>query len=235
MPFFPNLYFVDRAVDSGYVAEESTVPSRLYAQYRNKPKAVDWYQIAHTLGGDLAAAAEAVRGTYDIDYAADQQLDVIGRIVVVSRSFVGNVVMSPALFALDDGDEFGDESASFSALTINQDSQLSNELYRLVIRAKIIKNNGDATIESILSGLHFLIPNADVIRVTDGEDMSFSVEFAGEISNLERYALLNADLVQRPQGVRFNGFLEEYGITEFGDIDAEFGDTDAEFIGFIGV
>lgn len=210
------------------------IPDRIYAQYRDKPKAVDWYQIARTLGGSIEDAAEAVRKSYDIDNASGEQLTVLGRIVVVPRSFVGSMPMDPGLFDLTDGDEFGDDEAMFSALTIDQDGQLSDELYRLVIKAKIVRNNGDATIENILDGMNFLLPKADVLRVTDGEDMSFSIEFYGQITNLERFALLNAGLVPKPQAVRFNGFLEGFEMVEFGDIDAEFGDEDAEFAGFIG-
>lgn len=211
------------------------IPDRIYAQYRDKPKAVDWYSIARKLGGSLEDAAEAVRKSYDIDTAVGEQLNVIGRIVVAPRSFVGSIPMNPALFDLTDGDEFGDDGAMFSALTIDQDGQLSDELYRLVIRAKIVKNNGDATIENILDGMNFLLPQAEVLRVTDGEDMSFSIEFYGQITNLERFALLNAGLVPKPQAVRFNGFLEGFDMVEFGDMDAEFGDEDSEFAGFIGV
>lgn len=211
------------------------VPDRIYAQYRNKPKAMAWYAIARELGGDIEAAAEAVRKSYDIDTAQGAVLDVIGRIVVVPRNFIGTIPLSPGLFALTDGDEFGDEGAMFSALSIDQDEQLSDELYRLVIRSKIVKNNGDATIENILFGMNFLLPGAQFLRVTDGEDMSFSIEFYGAITDLQRYALLNAGLVPKPQGVRFNGFLEGYQMVEFGDEDAEFGDVDAEFAGFIGV
>ncbi|MGP5893652.1 DUF2612 domain-containing protein [Pseudomonas aeruginosa] len=210
------------------------IPDRIYAQYRDKPKAVAWYAIARQLGGSIEAAAQAVRKSYDIDTAVGEQLNVIGRIVVAPRSFVGSIPMNPALFDLTDGDEFGDDGAMFSALTIDQDGQLSDDLYRLVIKAKIIKNNGDATIENILDGMNFLLPKVQVLRVTDGEDMSFSIEFYGEITNLERFALLNAGLVPKPQAVRFNGFLEGFEMVEFGDMDAEFGDEDAEFIGFIG-
>ena len=210
------------------------IPDRIYAQYRDKPKAVDWYQIARTLGGSIEDAAEAVRKSYDIDNASGEQLSVLGRIVVIARSFVGSIPMDPGLFDLTDGDEFGDDEAMFSALTIDQDGQLSDELYRLVIKAKIVKNNGDATIENILDGMNFLLPRAEVLRVTDGEDMSFSIEFYGQITNLERFALLNAGLVPKPQAVRFNGFLEGFEMFEFGDVDAEFGDEDAEFAGFIG-
>ncbi|WP_017903613.1 DUF2612 domain-containing protein [Pseudomonas asplenii] len=210
------------------------IPDRIYAQYQNKPKAVAWYAIARQLGGSIEDAAEAVRKSYDIDRAEGEVLNVIGRIVVVPRSFLGAVSMNPGLFDLTDGAEFGDEDAMFSPLTIDQDDQLSDELYRLVIKAKIVKNNGDATIENILSGMNFLIPNAQVLRITDGEDMSFSIEFYGEISDLQRFALLNANLVPKPQAVRFNGFLEGFGMYEFGDTDAEFGDESAEFAGYIG-
>lgn len=210
------------------------IPDRIYAQYRDKPKAVDWYAIARKLGGSIEAAAEAVRKSYDIDNVLGEQLNVIGRIVVATRNFVGSMPMNPGLFDLTDGDEFGDDEAMFSALTIDQDGQLSDELYRLVIKAKIVKNNGDATIENILDGMNFLLPRAEVLRVTDGEDMSFSIEFYGQITNLERFALLNAGLVPKPQAVRFNGFLEGFEMVEFGDMDAEFGDEDAEFAGFIG-
>lgn len=210
------------------------IPDRIYAQYRDKPKAVAWYAIARELGGSLEAAAQAVRKSYDIDTAVGEQLNVIGRIVVAPRSFVGAYPMNPGLFDLTDGDEFGDDDAMFSALAIDQDGELSDELYRLVIKAKIIKNNGDATIENILDGMNFLLPNAEVLRVTDGEDMSFSIEFYGQINNLERFALLNAGLVPKPQAVRFNGFLEGFEMVEFGDMDAEFGDEDAEFAGYIG-
>ncbi|KAB0489681.1 DUF2612 domain-containing protein [Pseudomonas vancouverensis] len=210
------------------------IPDRVYAQYQNKPKAVAWFSIARSLGGDIEAATEAVRKSYDIDSAEGEVLNVIGRIVVAPRSFLGAVDMNPGFFDLIDGSEFGDEDAMFSPLSIDQDGKLSDELYRLVIKAKIVKNNGDATIENILEGINFLLPNADVLRVTDGEDMSFSIEFYGEISDLERFALLNAGLVPKPQAVQFNGFLEGFGMFEFGDTDAEFGDESAEFAGYIG-
>lgn len=212
------------------------IPDRIYAQYRDKPKAFDWYAIARKIGGSIEDAAEAVRRSYNIDESEGVQLDVIGRIVVADRNFLSPVSLSPGLFALLDGDSFGDgENGVFSETSIGSDTKMSDEFFRLVIRAKIIKNNSDATIESILDGVTFLIPGAHVIRVIDGEDMSFSIEFDGNITDVERWALLNANLIPRPQTVRFNGFLDSYIPSEFGDSDAEFGDTDAQFHGYVGV
>lgn len=233
------LYFVDDTLDLGYVINQSVakllIPDRIYAQYRNKPKAVAWYAITRSLAAEIATGAQAVRTSWVIDDAIGEQLDIIGRIVVTDRNFLQNTPLSPALFAEPDGAEFGDTSAIFSDLTVGTDSQMSDEFFRLVIRAKIIKNNSDATIESILDGVTFLVPGANVIRVIDGEDMSFSIEFNGQITDLERWALLNAKLIPKPQGVRFNGFLDSFLPSEFGDTDAEFGDTDAEFYGYVGV
>jgi hypothetical protein len=212
------------------------VPDRIYAQYRDKPKAVAWYAITRTLAAKICDAAQKVRKSYDIDSAVGEQLNTIGRIVVVGRDFKINTELFPGFFDLTDGSECGDDDgAQFSALTIEDDSQLSDDLYRLVIKAKIVKNNSDATIEGILAGMNFLLPNAEVLRVVDGEDMTFSIEFYGQISNIERYALLNAGLIPKPQGVRFNGFLEGFGYVEAGDDELQFGDESAECVGFIGV
>jgi len=210
------------------------IPDRIYAQYRNKPKAIAWYAITRELADEIDTATQAVRHMYSIDDNVGAQLDIIGRIVVADRNFLANTPLVVSQFGDVDA-EFGDNDAIFSELSIGTDSQMSDDFFRLVIRAKIVKNNSDATIESILNGVTFLIPGADVVRVIDGEDMSFSIEFQGNITDLERWALLNAKLIPKPQGVHFNGFLDSYIPSEFGDVDAEFGDTDAQFHGYVGV
>lgn len=236
MNFFPAPYFVPLTTVSGYVRNESDAPDRIYAQYRGKPKAVAWYNITRSLATQIADAAAAVRIVYGIDFAQGEQLDVIGRIVVIPRDFIGKITMETSMFATPENDpgEFGDTSAMFSAPTVDQASKMSDDLYRIAIKSKILKNNSFATIEDILAGMNFMLPNAQVTRLVDGEDMSFSVEFYGQISDLERWALVNASFVPKPQGVKFNGFLEAYDYTQAGDSSKQFGDTYAEFTGFIG-
>lgn len=232
MVFFPASYFVPLTLDTGYVSDYSDAPDRIYAQYRNKPKASAWYRIVKSLAEQLGNAAQAVRVVYDIDFATGTQLDTIGKIVVIPRNFIQQVELNPGLFADPDGSEFGDMNAMFSSLTLDQDQQMSDDIYRLVIKSKIIKNNSFATIEDILFGMNFLLPNAQTLRVIDNEDMSFNIEFYGNISNLERWALLNIALIPKPQGVKFNGFLEAYDYVQFGDTSEQFGDTTSQFVGF---
>ena len=211
------------------------IPDRVYAQYRNKPNASAWYKITPDMALQIFTCAYEVRHMYDIDASSGEQLNVIGRIVNQDREFTGQISLDPAIFDLTDGSEFGDEDATFASLTVDQDSKMSDELYRIAIRAKIIKNNSDATIESIMYGINFLMPNADVMRITDSEDMSFSIELYGEITELQRWALLNGNFIPRPQGVKFNGFLEGWQMPEFGIDYDEFGDDNSQFVGFIGV
>lgn len=212
------------------------IPDRIYAQYRTKPKAVAWYNIVRSLAAEIDSGANAVRLMYEIDTAEGAQLDILGRIVVIDRNYIAPVGLNVIQFASQTNNpgEFGDTTAMFSSLSVDSDMQMTDDLYRLVIKSKIIKNNSDATTESILFGMNFLLPNAEVLRITDGEDMSFTVEFYGNITEVERYALLNSTLVPRPQGVRFGGFLEGYEYVQFGDDSEQFGDPYAEFVGTFG-
>ncbi|MGO3890072.1 MAG: DUF2612 domain-containing protein [Paenalcaligenes sp.] len=209
------------------------VPKRTYSQYRDKPKLMDWLTIARRMGGSISDAAVAVRNSYDIDKAQGAQLDVLGRIVVFSRDFIGQLSMATADFDLLDGAECGDVDASFSEARVSDDAQMADDLYRLAIKAKIMKNTGDATIESIIQEMVFLV-GPKFLRVNDTEDMRFSIEFAGDLTEIERWALFNANLIQIPQGVLFGGFFELNALVEFDDDEMEFGNDDAMFSDFIG-
>lgn len=209
------------------------VPQRAYSQYRDKPKFMDWLSIARRMGGSIDSAAQAVRKSYDIDTAQGEQLDVLGRIVVFPRDFIGQLDMQTAEFDLSDGAECGDSDAIFSESSVSNDATMSDDLYRLAIKAKIMKNNGDATIESIIQAVVFLV-NPDFLRVNDIENMSFAIEFAGNITQIQRWALFNADLIQIPQGVLFLGFQELSEVVEFDNSDYEFGDDEAMFSDFKG-
>lgn len=209
------------------------VPKRIYSQYRDKPRFVDWLSIARRMGGSINDAALAVRESYDIDKAQGVQLDTIGRIVVFPRDFIGQLTMQTAEFDLSDGAECGDSDAIFSESSVSNDATMSDDLYRLAIKAKIMKNNGDATIESIIQTVVFLV-NPDFLRVNDVENMSFAIDFAGNITQIQRWALFNADLIQIPQGVLFLGFQELSEMVEFDNSDYEFGDDEAMFSDFKG-
>ena len=207
---FPQLYFVNDTVEDDYVDDDSDPLRRIYAQYRNKPKLVAWMQICTTLGSGIYQTAQQLRKSYDVDTVSNELLNIIGRVVVLPRTFIAPTDLNPPMVAAAQNTpwDVGMTDQQLSGLTTDSDTGMSDEIYRLGIKAKIVKNNTNATIENVLAGAAFLLPNANVVRVVDGEDMTFTIEYTGTITDLQSYALTNASMVPKPQGVTFNGFVK---------------------------
>ena len=170
--------------------------NRVYAQYRDKPKAVAWYNIVPTLATQVETVLNDVRFSYDIDANEGAQLDVIGRIVDIDRQYRL---------------KFEEVTPPFIV-----DGLVDDEVYRILIKSKIAKNNSDATLDGIVDSIQF-ISDASNTPVVDHYDMSFSLIVKNPLTDKERYILNIFDVVPRPQGVRFRGFVEESLGTQYGD------------------
>ena len=207
---------------------------RIYAQYADKPKAVAWLNITPTLSDEIAAVYNDVRSSYDIDQAVGEQLDVIGRIVVLDRGFESFVKFDPDTYFGGSGDacQFGGVDSQFESTGTTINDQVSDAIFRVLIRAKIAKNNSDATIDGIAKALSY-ITESSPIRVVDNEDMTMSVSFGSELTDIERFVFNTFDVVPRPQGVGFLGYVEETAVTQFGGAFS-WGDTRASFGQYFG-
>lgn len=97
-----------------------------------------------------------------------------------------------------------------------------DELYRLLIRSKIAKNNSDATTQSIIRAMSFIFPN-DLIYINDNENMSFGVTFLNEITPEQIDIIRNYDVLPKPQGVRFRGYAVLPYITHWGRPSSQWG------------
>jgi hypothetical protein len=210
------------------------MPNRIYAQYRDKPKAKAWYEILPSLSDEIETAYEAVRKSYDIDNNSGQALDVIGRVVVIDRGFESLVFFVPdTVFGSTSGDsQFGGLNAQFNSTGDILSQEVSDEIFKLLIKAKIAKNNNEATLDGIVSAISF-ITDVSSVRVIDHEDMTFSVSFGSELNSAERLVFNLFDILPRPQGVKFLGYTEETEITQFGG-GFEWGDSRATFGQYFG-
>lgn len=209
--------------------------NKLYAQYRDKLTANKVSEIPVSFRNQILTATEYVKNSYDIDSNSGEALDVIGRVVVRDRSIIQNKVLTVYELNTDGDFECGDDSVQLSGKSIADDSDLSDDYYRYLLRAKIAKNNSDATIDSILTAVNYAAPEVAAYRLVDGEDMTFSIEFYGELSPIFRDLMINGDIVPRPQGVKFNGFLDGVNMVECNtDGDFECGDDSAQLVGFTG-
>lgn len=204
---------------------------RIYAQYADKPKTVAWLNTTREIGEELAKVANQVRRCFDIDSATGETLEIIGRIVVIDR-IRKEQLMNSGIFSDPDGTEFNEKEKQFAEWSVFKDEKLSDELLRLAIRAKIIKNTANPTADELLDAFRFLFPSGNVFRLINHHDMSFTVEYIGLLSSVEQWVIDLEDFIPTPQGVRLRGFVRSYGIIEFlnDDDDSSFGDEDLEFL-----
>ena len=208
------------------------MPNRVYAQYRDKTKAVAWYDIVPSVSDDIFDTADKTRESYDIDSATSHELNILGVIVGASRSFESQVTFETNDFG-EVNVQFGGVDIQFQTIGQSITQEVSDEIFKILIKAKISKNNNDGTIDGVLNALQFIIPD-NISRIIDHDDMSFSVSFGEELSSLQVMTLNTFDILPRPQGVKFLGFVDETNLTQFGG-NASWGDDRAQFGLYFGV
>ena len=191
------------------------MPNRIYSQYRDKPKAVAWYDIVPTIADDIFNTADQTRLSYDIDNANSYELDVIGVIVGVSRSYESQITFTGQIQYNGSGAQYGGLGIQYQSTGETITQEVSDEIYRLLIKAKISKNNNDATIDGMIDAINFIV-SGNVVFIDDHDDMSFTVMFNREISTIEALVLDNFDILPRPQGVRFRGYINGAQISQYG-------------------
>lgn len=128
--------------------------------------------------GDARSIATNIIEGFDVDSAVGVQLDIIGRIVGVSRI----LKFQPT-----------------------QDSPvMTDKVYRLCIKAKIIQNQWKGNAEDLTAAWMTLFPETKIFEIQDLQDMSFNIVISGDFSTLEREIITNGYILPKPQGVRIN-------------------------------
>lgn len=181
----------------------SNAPDRIPGQYKNAPKAVKWFGITNTIMDDLFTTSKKVTDSYNIDDNEGEQLNVIGRIVVLTRDILQDIALTVTEFTSTSDttkSEFGDTSAQCSSLQIQQDATASDTYYRKMLKAKIEKNNGYATYDDIIKAVLKLEPNNQV-KIIDNQDMTFQLRFRDQPEQSTLDIINNGDLIPRPAGV----------------------------------
>ncbi|EMB4322241.1 DUF2612 domain-containing protein [Pluralibacter gergoviae] len=154
------------------------VRSRVYWQYKNSPQLNKWLQILPEIANDtLESQIEKIERIIEIDIAAGEQLDICGRIAGIPRR--------PKILKL-----------GICEMVIADD-----ELFRLIIKGKITKNNGDATIDNVKLAGDYLFGGS--FTILDGLDMTMlPLWWEKYLPDLQFVKLVHdMDLLPRPQGV----------------------------------
>lgn len=180
---------------------------RIIWQYQNGVKFKAWIKLAPKIGTEqIQRAANQVVNMINVDTARGAQLDICGRIAgIANRPRVTSADL--ALFGYN-----GTPGAQAYGLapyknpnTPTVTAPIPDYLFRILVRAKIIKNTSMATVDDIKNAIDFILD--DDSRVVDKLDMSFQVWLTKTPSTNLRYLIDNFDIIPRPQGVRLR-FIE---------------------------
>jgi hypothetical protein len=234
--------------------------TRILAQDRVYPKNVAFLTIMPKVSESAYQACLDIQDILSIDRS--KNLNLIGRVVVQDRTVIVDQEMSVVRFGVDGTTVYagqsqygrsqygnaqysipvsvrvnarsGDQSARSSAKSIKDDSGLSDEYYRHLLRAKISKNNSEATYDGIISAVKFISPEVDSVEIVDPEDMTFGIKIYGKISGVARNILNQKGIIPEPQGVKYTGYAEIFDLTRVGDTSNRAGDTSAQSAGYKG-
>lgn len=182
--------------------------SRIALQYSESEKFRAWISALMGFAQELETSYQQIALQTDIDIATGVNLDVIGDIVGVSRIIPASIAVQFFGFEAQPGATvFGEEGTAIGARFRNEGesdvatSVLQDPEFRLLIRAKIIKNHSRGTTEDLLAGLAYLA-NTDAAVVEDLGDMAIGVAI-GRLLTFQEVALIaTLDILPRPDGVR---------------------------------
>lgn len=196
--------------------------SRVAKQYQESTKFKAFLTALLSLSNNVETALQSLRLLPSVEDMSGVNLDVIGSIVGVSR--IVDFVVTAYYFGFEDtgyyatcfgeegdpsiGARFYEEGELYTGNTLLQDPE-----FRMLIRAKIIKNGSASTCEDIIRALQFLFNTLDV-KVTDNLDMSISIKIGRPLYAFEKTLITTLDILPRPAGVRIAGSIDTYVVPD---------------------
>ena len=145
------------------------------SEHRQQPKYIAMLTAYLRKLQDAQLVIEAFDLHFNLNEAIGAQLDRLGDIVGRSRIL-----------------QFQPE---------NQSAKLNDENYRLIIKAKILQNQWDGTIEDMASLFRQVFPDMQ-LKIIDNQNMSMEIQVTGLRDDLQLQMLNNGYVIPKPEGVR---------------------------------
>lgn len=221
----------------------SVARSRVTEQFRTEDHPIFDKYLQLLLGGkiELQEVFRQLMQERSIDTAIGAQLDIIGEIVGQPRELIDTALLTYfAYLGYPNAQSFGDlDNTSLGGPyrglndPLAGNTLLSDEQYRLFIKAKIIKNNTNATPNQILDFINFVF-GSDSNQLVEEGDAAYTLMIGKVLSDFERVMLTYVSyasgypsrFVPKPIGVRVN-----YGTYVSGEAFAFQGAPDAKGYG----
>ncbi len=144
------------------------------SEHYNKPKFMAWLTAPLQLVDDTTTAANDLLTAFDINTAVGAQLDILGVSIGQARDI--GVPLSGASSILDDTH------------------------YRLVLQARIARNNWDGTIPSIYEIWNNAFPSV-LLQLVDNQNMTMQAVITNLTDNVSQELVTAGLIVPKPMGV----------------------------------
>jgi len=177
-------------------------------QYKGKPRAVQTAELFDTLVEPTWNGLASLTDTYDIDNAVGVSLDVIGRIVGISRVLAASTPRSffgfennPYAGPFTRGQRLGGKWYRYGG-AIADSSFANDEEMRTLIRLKVIKNYQSGTIPNLMQALNVLL-GGTFANAIDNLDMTVTIyAIRSRVTPFVRFVFEKMDLLPRAAGVQ---------------------------------
>ena len=194
------------------------------SEYRNSPKFTAMVEKMVQYGQDSDVVVDDIINAFNVDTATTSQLDIIGAIVGVSRELdfepsaiaIGDIIC-PTPEELASGEEYPiiktpdpdkldgvDYLSGFPPEGMQDGNLLDDDVFRLIIKARIIQNAWKGTLPELYALWQSVFPATKVLQIQDLQDMSFNIVAQGDYTQLERELILHGYIIPKPEGVRIN-------------------------------
>lgn len=211
------------------------------SEYRLAPKFNQMVLNMVNYGTVLDASVLDIVDKFDVETAVGDQLDVLGACVGVRRelSFEPTPLAHEEIICPDAGEMEDDEEEpsqytvyvtpklsqmtdmnvikGYEAADYNDDNLITDEIYRIMIKARIIQNIWKGNVLDLYEMWDNLFPDSQGLQIQDLQDMSFNIVLLGDYSVLMQELIMHGDIIPKPEGVRINtlSFVSTDGLPIF--------------------
>lgn len=144
------------------------------SQHQNKPNFISFLSSALNKIDDGISASNSISSSFDINSALGSQLDTLGQVIGQLRNI--GVPLTGTSSILDD------------------------DHYRLVLRAKIARNNWNGTIGQIYNIWNNAFPGS-ALQIIDNQDMTMQAVVTNLTDNLSTELVTAGLIIPKPLGV----------------------------------
>jgi hypothetical protein len=148
------------------------------SEHINKPKYKAWMTVLLTPFIDIINLNDQIKRAFDLNTAVGVQLDTLGKILVLNRQ----VTFQP---------------------TDGSSPILNDDYYRMILKAKVVKNQWKGTISNFYSFWNVLFQDQPLrVYLIDNQDMEPAVVvWSSQVTQMVQDLLANNYLIPKPAGL----------------------------------